>query len=237
MIDIFFHEDGRLSRLSVVIVVTGIMFVITWLVGLLGGILFGYLIDANLYIFTAVPFTGGAIARAWQMVAESKKPDAAKKATPVAQTKAAPATTSKAAQNPKPATAAKPEPAPAPAPEPVPFPLTIESLRASDGTPVPNHLVPNALRLLENVEIIWREVGCGEIIIGSAYRTKEINDRTKDAKPYSRHLLAEALDFKIKGVPQETLYNTIKRLAKDGRIVKGYVYKFLASVHYDVRLK
>lgn len=66
-----YKPDGSISKIAWVLLVAGTVYVITWFIGLFGGVFFSYLIDPNLYIFAAVPFTGGVVARAWQMRAEA----------------------------------------------------------------------------------------------------------------------------------------------------------------------
>jgi hypothetical protein len=213
---LFYHNDGRFSSLKLVIFGTGLIYIVTWLTGLIGAF-FGMVLDPNFYIFTAVPFTGGTVMRAWQMVAEAKS-------------KATKHIEHKPTEQPK-APAKKLEPQ-----KPViPFPLTVHDMAASDGTPVPEKYMQNALDTIRNVEIIWREAGCPKMKKESGYRTPKINKATPNAANNSWHLRAGAMDFKFEGWTAPRLRNLIEKLIDEGKIRAGGFYAMRTSVHYDIR--
>lgn len=121
--------------------------------------------------------------------------------------------------------------------------FTWEECMCKDGTECPEDLKPYALKIAKKVEIIRHFAGDRPVIVDSWYRTKKHNDelyleiRKKDptAGVHSRHLLADAMDIRINGIPPVTLHSIIENLIFQNLISDGGLGLYKSFVHVDNR--
>lgn len=104
---------------------------------------------------------------------------------------------------------------------------------ASDGTPVPLELMPNAKDLARAIELIRKEFG-EPIGLNSVYRTPETN-KNAGGKKGSYHLKCMAVDLEVDDEKLGKLYNAIHKLMAKRIIPKGGLKRYSSHVHYDIR--
>lgn len=109
----------------------------------------------------------------------------------------------------------------------------IEELRCKDGTEVPERLLNNAHKLLDNLQVLRDEIG-EAVFINSGYRTPTYNKKVGGAKN-SQHLRATAGDITARGKTPKQLHSIILRLIKEGKMHNGGLGLYPGFVHYDVR--
>lgn len=113
--------------------------------------------------------------------------------------------------------------------------FSLEEFHCHDGTEYPKSWIPNRLKnLVNNLEIIRKELGGYPIIINSAYRTSEYNQKIKGST-YSQHILGQAVDIVIKEVPPSTVANEIEKMMRTGKVIKGGLGRYPNFTHYDIR--
>ena len=122
--------------------------------------------------------------------------------------------------------------------------ITWDMLKCHNGTPVPQNLRGNAIKLCAEVEKIMKLLNNYNIKVVSGYRTDFYNRNMKnsDGTPNpgakdSQHLYAKALDFRLAGVQPADLDDLIYTLMTNGTIKKGGHGKYSTFVHYDIRGK
>lgn len=113
--------------------------------------------------------------------------------------------------------------------------FSFSEFHCHDGTKVPPEYYPNVRKLAEQLEIIREALG-RPITINSGYRSPRYNKRIGGAK-FSRHLLAQAADFKDSVLSPVELRDLILRLINQGKIVPGGLGLYKTFVHYDIRGK
>jgi hypothetical protein len=228
------HENRVVSSIKLVIVIGVGLVVGTWGLAIIGWIV-GYLMDPNVMIFVSSILGSGMIAQMVQggiMKAANgglfdklkRKPE-----PPPAKPAAKPKAPTKPAAKPK-------APAKSPAQTTQRFPFTIDDLHCNDArkTPVPENLRGNAMQLLDNLEVIWRESGYRQMTITNAYRTKAHNRRVGGAKA-SYHMRAMAGDIRIAGMRPTEVRSLLERLMDEGKITAGGYYCMSTATHYDTR--
>lgn len=109
----------------------------------------------------------------------------------------------------------------------------VNEFACKDGTPVPQHLIPNVKALAVNLQVI-RSYFNEPIIINSGYRTPAYNKLVGGA-PASQHLLANAADIRIIGNSPHFVFSKIRALMKSGKIEAGCLILYNTFVHYDRR--
>lgn len=118
-----------------------------------------------------------------------------------------------------------------------PYQLTphfnIKEFACKDGTAVPTNLLHNARQLATNLEIIRSHLK-EPIYINSGYRTVTYNKKIGGAVG-SQHLLANAVDIRVKGASPFFVFGLIRGLMRDGLIECGAVILYKDFVHYDRR--
>lgn len=102
-----------------------------------------------------------------------------------------------------------------------------------DGTPVPETLIPNALKLAEQLQILRDNLG-EAVHINSAYRTEAYNKKV-GGKPASQHLLAKAADITVKSKTPKQLAACIEKLISAGTLKFGGMGVYPGFVHVDIR--
>ena len=111
--------------------------------------------------------------------------------------------------------------------------FTIEELKCKDGTPVPVQYLNNAMKLLDNLQVLRTELG-EPVRINSGYRSPEYNKRIGGVKN-SQHLLAAAADITVKSKTPRQVKAIIEKLIKAGKMHNGGIGLYPGFVHYDVR--
>lgn len=102
-----------------------------------------------------------------------------------------------------------------------------------DGTPVPQHLVPNIQKLANNLQVLRDYIG-EPIHINSAYRTLSYNKKVGGAKN-SQHPKGNAADITAKSYSPKKLAAVIEKLIKDGKMDQGGIGVYPGFTHYDTR--
>lgn len=102
-----------------------------------------------------------------------------------------------------------------------------------NGTEVPREYWGKITKLQNNLEILRTELGNVPIIINSAYRTPAYN-KSIGGVWNSQHLLGEAVDLTSTKVSAKQIFNAIKKLIVEGKIMPGQViyYEGRNFVHY-----
>lgn len=110
----------------------------------------------------------------------------------------------------------------------------LKEFDCKDGTPVPQHLIPNVQKLANSLQVLRNTID-EPIFINSAYRTEEHN-RAIGGSMRSQHLLAKAADIRIgEGFTPNIIYQLIEELINDGLMAEGGLGLYDTFVHYDVR--
>lgn len=73
------------------------------------------------------------------------------------------------------------------------------------------------------------------IHVNSGFRTAEHNASLKNASPTSQHLQGKAADIWVPGVTPLELYNIIRVLMNERRMLLGGLGLYDTFVHYDIR--
>jgi len=103
----------------------------------------------------------------------------------------------------------------------------------NDGTKVPDHLLPNLVKLAGNLQAL-RDVLREPINITSSYRHEAYNRDVGGVKN-SRHITAEAADIQVPGYPSNIIYDLIEELIRCGNMTEGGLGLYNTFVHYDIR--
>ena len=108
----------------------------------------------------------------------------------------------------------------------------INEFKCKDGTPVPDELKPNVLKLANQLQIIRDSIN-EPIYINSGYRTIPYNKSVKGSKK-SQHIYANAADFYCKNLTPKQLYIIIQNLINADKILDGGLAYYDTFVHYDI---
>ena len=115
--------------------------------------------------------------------------------------------------------------------------FTIEDIN-SKGQPVPQAYRANAAELVKNLNIIQDELykinPLYKINFTSTYRTPEHNASAGGVNN-SRHLTAQAADFKVNALDAKQVQKLVKQLIDSGKIKLGGVGEGASFTHYDTR--
>lgn len=109
----------------------------------------------------------------------------------------------------------------------------LSEFNCKDGTPVPETLIPNVLRLAEQLQILRDNLG-ESIHINSAYRTEAYNKKV-GGKPASKHLIGNAADITVKSKTPKQLAAYIEKLISAGTLKIGGMGVYPGFVHVDIR--
>lgn len=116
--------------------------------------------------------------------------------------------------------------------------ITWDMLRCHDAarTPVPQPLRSNAIQLCAEVEKIMAYLNNYAITVTSGYRTEKYNALpTVNGAKQSKHLFAQALDFRLAGVTPAALSAVILTLMQNDQIKRGGYATYSTFTHYDIR--
>ncbi|CAB5226029.1 Peptidase M15A, C-terminal [uncultured Caudovirales phage] len=101
---------------------------------------------------------------------------------------------------------------------------------------IPDNLRPNALKLLENLQIIRTHIG-KPISILSGYRDEALNIKVKGAQN-SYHTKAMAADIRATDIAPKDLFAIIDKLIREKKLSEGGLGLYTRPngwVHYDTR--
>lgn len=111
--------------------------------------------------------------------------------------------------------------------------FNLEEFHCKDGTSVPPELIENVIELANNLQVLRNYIKM-PVMINSAYRTKEYNEKIGGVKD-SQHLLAKAADIVTKNLTARQLSRIIEQLIEAGKMKEGGVGVYPGFVHYDIR--
>ena len=111
--------------------------------------------------------------------------------------------------------------------------FTIEEFDCSDGTQVPEELVPNIQKLANNLQLLRDHIG-KPIHINSGYRSPEYNEAVGGVMS-SRHVKGQAADIRVVGMTPDEVANKIEDLIQQGIMDEGGLGRYMTFTHYDVR--
>jgi uncharacterized protein YcbK (DUF882 family) len=119
--------------------------------------------------------------------------------------------------------------------------FSLEEFACKDGTPVPEKYIPNTQLLADNLQAFRDYINKDrtpekeyKIKVNSGYRTESYNKKI-GGKPKSKHLVALAADFKVPGMTNKKVYDTIEFLILEGIMKEGGLELYPTFVHYDSR--
>lgn len=111
--------------------------------------------------------------------------------------------------------------------------FNLAEFACKDGTPVPETLIQNVLKLADQLQILRDSLG-ESVHINSAYRTSAYNKKV-GGKPASQHLLAKAADITVKRKTPKQLAAHIEKLISAGTLKFGGMGIYPGFVHVDIR--
>lgn len=109
----------------------------------------------------------------------------------------------------------------------------LSEFKCNDGTDVPDHLIPNVVKLASNLQVL-RDVVKAPINITSSYRHEAYNSAIGGVKN-SQHVTAKAADIQVEGYPVNIIYDLIAELIRCGDMDEGGLGHYPGFVHYDIR--
>jgi uncharacterized protein YcbK (DUF882 family) len=110
--------------------------------------------------------------------------------------------------------------------------FNLNEFRSKCGADVPKELVPNAIAVATNLQVLRDEIGL-PITITSGYRSPAHNRRV-GGSPNSQHMQANAADIQVKGMTPKQVKDVIERLIKEGKMRNGGIGLYSTFVHYDI---
>lgn len=116
---------------------------------------------------------------------------------------------------------------------------TARFTKDSQGNAAPAELLPAAADTVKNLNIIQYEAfkkwgPAAKIDISSGYRSTAYNTQIGGATN-SYHTKAQAVDFKVSGVPPADVHRFVYALMQSGKIKKGGIGQATTYTHYDTR--
>lgn len=110
--------------------------------------------------------------------------------------------------------------------------FNISEMTCKDGTKVPAQFTGNALRVLQNLQVLRDAIGL-PIHINSGYRSPAYNAKVGGA-PGSAHKRAMACDIVVVGMTPTAVRAKIQELIKAGKMQNGGLGSYKTFTHYDV---
>jgi uncharacterized protein YcbK (DUF882 family) len=118
--------------------------------------------------------------------------------------------------------------------EPMSENFSLSEFATNDGTSVPSKYWGNVQILMDNLEIIRKELGGKPISINSGYRHPAYNKKVNGVKN-SLHLFAMAADIVVQDVEPKTVQDKIAELIRHRKVKAGGLGRYSTFTHYDVR--
>ena len=109
----------------------------------------------------------------------------------------------------------------------------ISEFKCKDGSPVPEHLIPNVLELAKQLQVIRDFIG-EPIHLNSAYRTPAYNKRIGGVAN-SQHVLAKAADCTVKSKTPKQFAAIVEKLINEGKVKIGGIGVYKGFTHLDTR--
>lgn len=111
--------------------------------------------------------------------------------------------------------------------------FNLKEFASKDGAETPCEAQVNLKELALNLQVLRDEIG-KPIIINSGYRSPKHNENV-GGEDGSKHLLGQAADIRVPGMPANEVYKKILDLIREGKMKDGGVGKYKNFTHYDVR--
>lgn len=111
--------------------------------------------------------------------------------------------------------------------------FSLNEVTCNDGTAVPWNLLGNAIKLLQNLQVLRDALGA-PIEITSGFRSVTYNKSIGGAGD-SRHSHADAADIKVKGFTPKQVAAKIEQLIKEKKMSEGGLGIYPSWTHYDTR--
>ena len=111
--------------------------------------------------------------------------------------------------------------------------FTLEGDLNKPGFELPAQVRANLFELGTNLEVLRAHFNM-PVIVNSAYRSPKHNDLVGGSKN-SQHLLGNAADIAIKGVPSGEVADAIEFLIEMGLMKEGGLGRYNTFTHYDIR--
>jgi zinc D-Ala-D-Ala carboxypeptidase len=91
----------------------------------------------------------------------------------------------------------------------------------------------NIQKVMEQLEVLRRQLGSNSITINSGYRSPEHNENV-GGKSSSAHLKGKAVDFTVKGYTPVQVRAALRQLIENGKILDGGIGQYNTFTHYDI---
>jgi uncharacterized protein YcbK (DUF882 family) len=111
--------------------------------------------------------------------------------------------------------------------------FTLKEFASKDGAPTPLPVVHKLQQLAINLQALRDEIG-KPIRINSGYRSPAHN-RAVGGASRSRHVIGDAADIVVVGMPPAEVAATIERLISEGKMQQGGLKAYATFCHYDCR--
>jgi uncharacterized protein YcbK (DUF882 family) len=109
----------------------------------------------------------------------------------------------------------------------------LQEFASKCGAPTPLSVVHKLQGLAINLQALRDEIG-KPIRINSGYRSPAHN-RAVGGAPRSRHVVGDAADIVVVGMPPTKVAATIERLISEGKMQQGGLKAYATFCHYDCR--
>lgn len=116
------------------------------------------------------------------------------------------------------------------------FALSEFSCNDKNNTPVPKELMPNVIKLANELQKLRDIIGC-EIHINSGYRTPEYNKKLSGSATNSQHLLALAADCTAANYSPNQFADMVEKLISEGKVNFKGLGRYNGFTHLDCREK
>jgi uncharacterized protein YcbK (DUF882 family) len=111
--------------------------------------------------------------------------------------------------------------------------FSMEEFNSKDGVSVPPMYYGNIQKVMEQLEVLRRQLGSNSITINSGYRSPEHNENV-GGKSSSAHLKGKAVDFTVKGYTPVQVRAALRQLIENGKILDGGIGQYNTFTHYDI---
>lgn len=112
--------------------------------------------------------------------------------------------------------------------------FNLSEFDCNDGTKVPEKYRGNVQLLMNQLEVLRKELGNVPIKINSAYRTPAYNKKIGGVNN-SEHTFAKAVDIRTDSHTPSQIKKAIEKLIAEGKMMQGGIGLYPTFVHYDIR--